>query len=309
MAQGVPDDIVRVRVPAKINLALRVGPRRDDGYHPLATIYQAVSLFDEITVHPAMPGEFSLVLDAGADDRPLDVPTGDDNLALRAARLLAGQIDDDSLGARIVLRKSIPVAAGLAGGSADAAGTLLALTELWDVDLDPDELSELAAQLGSDVPFALLGGTAVGTGRGEALVPALTRGTYHYVLAVAFGGLSTPQVYGRFDELVGQPAVPEVSRDVLHALAAADPAALAGALSNDLAVAAFDPRPDLSDTLATGLDAGALAGLVCGSGPTLLFLAADEASAVDLSNRLARSGTCAGVRRVSGPVPGARLLG
>ena len=204
---------VHVRAPAKINLALKVGRPRPDGYHPLATVYHAVSLYDDVHAEWAEPDEFELeVSGEGVEDVPLD----DNNLALRAARLLArvhgGQ---DRLGVRLTIRKSIPVAAGLAGGSADGAAALLACATLWDIDLAPEVLRHLGAELGSDVPFSLLGGTAVGGGRGEDVAPALARGSYHWVLAFGHQGLSTPAVYRRFDELnpdpvtAGGPAGPD----------------------------------------------------------------------------------------------------
>ena len=304
MVQGVPETIVRVRVPAKINLALGVGPVADDGFHPLATVFQAVSLYDELVVEPALPGRFIVDTTGGAVD------DDDDHLAVRAARALASAFGDPSLGVSISVRKAIPVGGGMAGGSADAAGALLACAELWNLDVSPDELAELGADLGSDVPFGLLGGTAVGTGRGERLAPALTRGTYHWVIAIAWGGLSTPEVYARFDELTADQTVdqPEVPPPVLTALAAGDARALGASLSNDLQAAALDLRPELAQTLAAGLELGAVGAMVSGSGPTCAFLAADESAAVDLSTALPQSTACAAVRRVTGPVPGARLV-
>ena len=216
---------VRVRVPAKINLALKVGAPRADGYHPLATVYQAVSVYDEVHAAWADPDEFEVVVSGeGADFVPLD----DSNLAVRAAKLLARRHGPhDALGASLSIKKSIPVAGGLAGGSANGAAALLACAVLWDLDVTPDELSVLAAELGSDVPFALLGGTAVGSGRGEDVAPALARGTYHWVLAFGFHGLSTAAVYRRFDELSPRAAPPTVPADLMNALRSGDPRLLA----------------------------------------------------------------------------------
>ncbi|GAA1427465.1 4-(cytidine 5'-diphospho)-2-C-methyl-D-erythritol kinase [Microlunatus lacustris] len=293
-------------MPAKINLALKVGGRRADGYHPLATVYHAVSLYDEVEAAWAEPDEFAVeVSGEGADQVPLD----DSNLALRAARLLARTYGPyDSLGVRLTIRKAIPVAAGLAGGSSNGAAALLACSVLWDLDVAPESLRELAAELGSDVPFALLGGTALGSGRGEEVVPALARGTYHWVLAFGHTGLSTPAVYGRFDQLEPDAGVPEVPDDLMNALRSGDPELLGPALSNDLQDAALDLQPRLRQVLEAGLEYGAVGAVVSGSGPTCAFLAANEATAIDLAVALSADGVCRDVRRVSGPVVGARVV-
>jgi 4-diphosphocytidyl-2-C-methyl-D-erythritol kinase len=293
-------------VPAKINLALKVGSRRRDGFHPLATVYHAVSLFDEVTVAHAEPGHFSVrVTGEGANS----VPTDDTNLALRAARLLASSFADDSAaGTRLEIDKAIPVAGGLAGGSADGAAALVACSALWRLDLTPEQLRRVAALLGSDVPFALLGGTALGSGRGEEVIPALARGTFHWVLGFAAQGLSTPAVYRRFDELNPRPAAPAVPVELMEALRAGDPVALGAALINDLQPAALDLQPRLGRTLSAGLELGAIGAIVSGSGPTIAFLARDEAGAVDLAVALSAEGLCRSIRRASGPVPGARLV-
>jgi 4-diphosphocytidyl-2-C-methyl-D-erythritol kinase len=308
MASATPPTaaLVRVRVPAKINLALRVGAPRADGYHPLATVYQAVSLYDEVQAEWADPQEFDVVVSGeGADQVPLD----DSNLAVRAARLLARRhASHDSLGASLSIKKSIPVAGGLAGGSANGAAALLACAVLWDLDVSPEELRRLAAELGSDVPFALLGGTAVGSGRGEDVAPALARGTYQWVLAFGHHGLSTAAVYRRFDELSPDAQPPVVPPDLMNALRSGDPKLLGAALSNDLQPAALDLQPRLRTVLQTGLEYGALGALVSGSGPTCAFLVESEAAALDLSVSLSAEGVCRAVRRATAPVAGARLL-
>lgn len=298
---------VRVRVPAKINLALKVGPRRADGYHPLATVYHAVSLYDEVQATWAEPEEFDVaVTGEGAADVPLD----DTNLALRAARLLARTHGShDALGASLSIRKEIPVAGGLAGGSSNGAAALLACATLWDIDIAPETLRGLAAELGSDVPFALLGGTAVGGGRGEDVAPALARGSYHWVLGFGHTGLSTPAVYRRFDELNPDPALPEVPAGVMNALRSGDPAQLGAALVNDLQAAALDLAPRLRRVLDAGLDLGAIGAVVSGSGPTCAFLVDSESAAVELSAALSAEGVCRSVRRAGGPVLGARIVG
>lgn len=268
---------VTVRAAAKINLWLGVGPAREDGYHPLATVYQAISMYDDVTVTPAE--EWSLHLAAHERIDLADVPADAGNIAWRAGELLAAH-HGLSRAAAIHVDKGIPVAGGLAGGSADAAATLLALDRLWELDTPDDDLLALAARLGSDVPFALIGGTARGDGRGEVVTPLEDRGSWWWVVVESEIGLSTPRIYAELDRLRGhdvvEPAVPGV---LLKALEAGDPHALAAALGNDLQRATLHVRPDLNEVLALGEDAGALRGLVSGSGPTCIFLCADHDSA------------------------------
>ncbi|WP_053207137.1 4-(cytidine 5'-diphospho)-2-C-methyl-D-erythritol kinase [Jiangella muralis] len=288
---------VIARVPAKINLTLSVGPVRSDGFHELATVFHAVSLYDEIS---AVHADAVSVHVTGpyAEHTPAD----ESNLAVRAARALARRARLRS-GALLRVHKDIPVAAGLAGGSADAAGALLACDRLWGLRMPESRLSAVAAGLGSDVPFSLIGGTAVGTGRGERLRPVPVGAAPHWVLATADGGLSTPEVYRRLDDLRSDRKVPApaVPGELLAALAAGDVDALAGLLHNDLQEAALALRPALRDTLRAGHEAGALAGIVSGSGPTCVFLARDAESAGALAVSLAASGTCARAVAVTGP--------
>ena len=295
---------VTVRVPAKVNLHLAVGGPRADGYHDVATVYQAVSLYDEVTATEADDVRVE-VTGAHAGGVPVDAC----NLAARAARLLAARTGS-APHVHLQLKKGIPVAGGMAGGSADAAAALLACDALWGTALSREELIDLAAELGSDVPFALVGGTAVGTGRGERLTPALTKGRFAWVLGIAEGGLSTPAVYAETDRLRAGRVLPEprVPDAVLRALRAGDAAALGPALGNDLQPAACSLRPALQRTLAVGREHGGLGCLVSGSGPTCAFLASDAAHAQDLAAALAESRTCASVARAYGPVPGAQLL-
>ncbi|MCX9191702.1 4-(cytidine 5'-diphospho)-2-C-methyl-D-erythritol kinase [Carbonactinospora thermoautotrophica] len=294
---------VTVRVPAKVNLQLSVGPERPDGYHELVTVFHAVSLFDEVTAAPS--DELRITVEGeGAAEVPLD----DGNLAMRAARLLAAEVGIDPR-AHLHIRKGIPVAGGMAGGSADAAAALVACDELWHAGLPVERLHLLAAELGSDVPFALIGGTAIGTGRGERLTPALARGRYHWVFALADKGLSTPAVYRECDRLrAGQASPPVVSEALMTALRSGDPSALGRALCNDLQPAALSLRPHLRLVLEAGEEAGALGGIVSGSGPTCAFLARDEAHALDIAVALSSSGVCRTVRCAHGPVPGARMV-
>jgi 4-diphosphocytidyl-2-C-methyl-D-erythritol kinase len=305
-----------VRVPAKLNLQLAVGPPRADGYHDLVTVFHAVSLFDEITAEPAASDGVS-VRGEGADQ----VPEDGDNLALRAvAALRAAAPPADAGGVHITIVKRIPVAAGLAGGSADAAAALVACNELWDAGLGQLELVEIAAGVGSDVAFALLGGTAVGRGRGERLTPALAPTTpYHWVLAFAEGHLSTPEVYGALDRLRAAAAErsarkrmpgtePVLDAALMSALRSGDARQLGPALSNDLQPAALSLFPALRKTLAAGLELGALGALVSGSGPTCMFLAASPDRALDLAASLSGAGVCRSVARATGPVPGAAVV-
>lgn len=280
---------VSVRVPAKINLQLAVGPLRADGFHEISTVFHALELSDVLTATPA--GSLSLRV-SGAESAGL--PADERNLAWRAAQLLAEHAGVP-VQVELAIDKRIPVAAGLAGGSADAAAALLACDRLWGLRLPAEELTALAAQLGSDVAFALLGGSAVGSGRGEQLRPVAAGASFSWVLAVADGGLTTPAVYAELDrqrghgQAVGDPGVAVAASGVLDALASGDPTRLADRLSNDLQPAALALAPYLAATLAAGRDCGALAGLVSGSGPTCAFLAADPAHARTLAQALAGS--------------------
>lgn len=308
-SEWVPTGSVTVRVPGKVNLYLEVGDRRDDGYHELTTVFHAVSLLDEVTVRNAdvlsleMSGE-------GAESLPAD----ERNLAWRAAELMAehvGRAPDVA----ISIDKSIPVAGGMAGGSADAAAVLVAMNTLWELGVPRRDLHTLAARLGSDVPFALHGGTALGTGRGEELATVLARTTFHWVLAFADGGLATPAVFSEIDRLresagPDREAPPRLDdpEPVLAALASGDAAQLAPLLGNDLQPAALSLDPGLRRTLRAGTEAGALAGIVSGSGPTCAFLCASAGQAVDVGAQLAGAGVCRTVRVASGPVQGARVV-
>ncbi|QKW27967.1 4-(cytidine 5'-diphospho)-2-C-methyl-D-erythritol kinase [Streptomyces seoulensis] len=295
---------VTVRVPAKVNVQLAVGAARPDGFHDLANVFLAVGLYDEVTVTEA---DELRVTCSGPD--AAQVPLDRTNLAARAALALAERYGRDAR-VHLHIAKDIPVAGGMAGGSADGAGALLACDALWGTGASRDELLGICAELGSDVPFSLVGGAALGTGRGERLRPLEVGGAFHWVFAVADGGLSTPAVYAEFDRLTAQADVPEpaASEDLLTALAKGDVHALAAALSNDLQPAALSLRPSLAATLAAGRAAGALAALVSGSGPTTAFLAPDAAAATEIARTLQTSGTCRTTRVAASPAPGATLL-
>jgi 4-diphosphocytidyl-2-C-methyl-D-erythritol kinase len=294
---------VTVRAPAKINLHLGVGPRRDDGFHPLVTVYQAVGLCDDVTVSPSPGWTLGVTVPDWID--PDALPVTGDNIVDRAARLLAerhGVVQH----AAVSVAKSIPVAGGMAGGSADAAAALVALDRLWELETPDDELLRLAAELGSDVPFALLGGTALGTGRGELVEPVPDPATWWWVVVPSAEGLSTPAVYARFDELTPDPDELLGADALLLALATGDPAVLAGALHNDLEAAALDLRPDLGELLERGERLGALRGIVSGSGPTCVFLTTDADHAREVAGGLVEVHEVVLVS--NGPVAGAHVV-
>ncbi|MER0246247.1 4-(cytidine 5'-diphospho)-2-C-methyl-D-erythritol kinase [Streptomyces sp. HSW2009] len=312
-------DSIAVRVPAKVNAQLAVGGRRPDGFHDLANVFFAVGLYDQVTAAPA--DELRITVEGPDADQ---VPCDRTNLAARAAELLAARHGVEPR-VHLHITKDIPVAGGMAGGSADGAGALLACDALWGTGASRAELLEICAELGSDVPFSLVGGAALGRGRGELLTPLTVGGTFHWVFAVADGGLSTPAVYGECDRLraahgAGDTTAdvpdPEPSAALLDALRTGDVTALAAALtagpdgsSNDLQAAALSLRPSLADTLHAGTAAGALAALVSGSGPTCAFLAKDAAGAEQVAEALIASGTCRTARVATGPAPGATLIG
>ncbi|MGW6241033.1 4-(cytidine 5'-diphospho)-2-C-methyl-D-erythritol kinase [Streptomyces sp. NPDC055094] len=301
---GAAGTRVRVRVPAKVNVQLAVGAARPDGFHDLANVFLAVGLYDEITVTPA--DELRITC-TGPD--AAQVPLDRTNLAARAALALAERHGIDPR-VHIHIAKDIPVAGGMAGGSADGAGALLACDTLWSLGSSRDELLSICAELGSDVPFSLIGGAALGTGRGEQLTPLEVGGSFHWVFAVADGGLSTPTVFREFDRQTEGTAVPAPSADpsLLAALRTGDATALAAALSNDLQPAALTLRPSLAGTLAAGRTAGALAALVSGSGPTTAFLTKDADTAEEVSRALLTSGTCRTTRVAPSPARGATVV-
>ncbi|MEU5238663.1 4-(cytidine 5'-diphospho)-2-C-methyl-D-erythritol kinase [Streptomyces lydicus] len=295
---------VTVRVPAKVNVQLAVGAARPDGFHDLANVFLAVGLYDEVTATPAD------TLRITAEGHDVDqIPLDRTNLAARAAELLAARHGIEPR-VHLHITKDIPVAGGMAGGSADAAGALLACDALWSTGASRDELLALCAELGSDVPFSLVGGAALGRGRGELLTPLTVGGAFHWVFAVADGGLSTPAVYREFDRLTAGTDVPAPEADprLLAALESGDATALAAVLANDLQPAALTLRPTLTATLEAGTAAGALAALVSGSGPTTAFLTKDADAAREVATALLASGTCRQVRVADSPAEGATVL-
>lgn len=292
---------VTVSAPAKINLSLGVGPVRPDGFHPLATVYQAIGLFDDVRVRPSDEPSITVYGD-GVDVTA--VPDDDTNLALRAAALLAEHHGlQESV--ELHIHKRIPVAGGLAGGSTDAAAALVACDALWGVRTPREELLALAAELGSDVPFCVVGGTAIGSGRGERVTPVMTRGSYWWVVLPATGGLSTPEVYAEFDRLTAASGAdePEIPESLLSALRAGDVEWLGATLTNDLQAAAVALRPDLAELVGRGLDASAHGAIVSGSGPTTAYLCESRQHALEVNDCFEAGGIV-----VEAPVHGARVV-
>jgi len=310
MTSPAAPKVVHARAPGKINVFLKVGSLLDDGYHDLATAFQAVSLCEDVRASAA--GDFSVGFSGGTIDAS-GLPTDGSNLAIRAARLLA-RVTGYRRGVHLEIEKNVPIAGGMGGGSADAAATLLACDALWGTDLAREELIDLAGQLGSDVPFAFTGGTAIGTGRGDQLSPALAKGQFQWVLALADFGMSTPEVYAELDQhrlrhsqdIFPAEPQPQVDAGVLQALRAGDPHMLAEVMHNDLQAPALHLEPELASVIELGEENGALAGLISGSGPTVAFLAPDLDGALEL--QIALSAARLTVVRATGPVHGARIV-
>jgi 4-diphosphocytidyl-2-C-methyl-D-erythritol kinase len=297
---------VVTRAPGKINLQLSVGPLQADGYHPVATVFQAVSLFDDVRISFADKSGISLKASGKVSDL---LPLDKNNLAFKAAELMCKKFEITD-GLEITLTKEIPIAGGMAGGSADAGATIVGIDALFGLGLNRSEMEKIGSELGADIPFTISGGTAIGTGRGDQITPVLSRGNYNWVLALSSSGLSTPAVYQECDRLREglQVAPPHISDSLMQALGAGDAVALGKALSNDLQPAACSLKPALRLILDVGMDYGALGGLVSGSGPTVAFLAENEDHALDLVVALTSSGVVGNVVRAAGPVPGARVI-
>lgn len=301
--------VVHARAPGKINVFLKVGKALEDGYHDVATAYQSVSLYEDVRAYPA--DDFSVEFGGTIDTSGL--ATDGTNLAIKAARLLARKTGYRG-GVHLEIEKHVPIAGGMGGGSADAAATLLACDALWGTELSKEDLLGLAARLGADVPFAFTGGTAIGTGRGDQLSPALAKGQFQWVLALAEFGMSTPGVYTELDrhrdrhaqDIFPAEHQPSVDPNVLQALRAGDPRMLAESLHNDLQAPALHLAPGLGRVLELGEANGALAGIISGSGPTVAFLVADSDSALEL--QVALSASRLNMVRATGPVHGARLV-
>ena len=298
---------VVARVPAKVNLQLSVGPLGSDGFHEVTTVFQAISLFDDVTVATAPEGDGIKISITGQTSS--GVPADSSNLAVKAAELMIKNYD---LPADLIikLKKEIPVAGGMAGGSADAAGVIVGLDSLFELGLSRDEMEIVGSKIGSDVPFSICGGVAIGTGRGDQITPALSKGSYNWVLALSGQGLSTPSVYQECDRLREGLSIsaPLVSEPLMQALRAGDAKALGKTLTNELQPAACSLRPALRLVLDVGIDYGALGGIVSGSGPTVAFLVSDDEHAMDLTVALSASGVVSSVVRAIGPAHGARII-
>ena len=298
---------VTARVPAKVNLQLSVGPLGSDGFHEVTTVFQAISLFDDVTVATAQKGEGIKISITGQTSG--GVPTDNSNLAVKAAQLMIKNYDlpEDLV---IKLKKEIPVAGGMAGGSADAAGVIVGLDSLFELGLSRDVMESVGSKIGSDVPFSICGGVAIGTGRGDQITPALAKGSYNWVLALSGQGLATPSVYQECDRLREGLSIapPVVSEPLMQALRAGDAKALGRALTNELQTAACSLRPALRLVLDVGVDYGALGGIISGSGPTVAFLVSDDEHAMNLTVALSSSGVVSSVVRASGPTNGARII-
>ncbi|GAA1808432.1 4-(cytidine 5'-diphospho)-2-C-methyl-D-erythritol kinase [Nesterenkonia flava] len=323
---------VTALAPGKVNLSLRVGPLRPDGYHDVATLYCAVSLYEEVTAAPREDGAITVSLsersaftgveytdETTGETLLAEVPLDEGNLAHRAAVLLrehltrTAGVDAATLpGVDLTITKNVPIAGGMGGGSADAAAALVACSALWEAGLSKEQLAELGAELGADVPFAILGGAAVGQGVGDELSPLLTRGELHLVIVPASSGLSTPQVYGTLDEMRERAEVevdePVLDQDLVRAVCTADAEMIATLMTNDLQAPAVSKLPSLEDMMDAGMIEGALQGMVSGSGPTVMFLTRDAESAAQLATGL-QERTDVWAIPVTAPAPGARLLG
>ncbi|MFB7844861.1 4-(cytidine 5'-diphospho)-2-C-methyl-D-erythritol kinase [Microbacterium sp. NPDC056052] len=317
-ADEQPVQRVHVRAPGKVNLFLGVGDLDADGYHELSTVFQAVSLYEDVIATPA--DGFTLSVSGVAD--PSTVPLDDRNLAMRAAKVLAAATGYEG-GVHLDVHKSVPVAGGMGGGSADAAAALVACNELWRTGLDHGRLHELAARLGADVPFSLMGGTAVGSGRGDVLTPALSRGRYEWVLLLDDEGLSTPAVYRAFDMVMAEDLKSDPERHAQHrrldpvqvppsffeALLSGEAFELGQSLRNQLEAGSFRLRPQLEETIAAVVGEGGgpvVGGIVSGSGPTLAFLCETAEGADGTAERLRGRGRTA--LRAHGPVRGAHVV-
>lgn len=292
---------VTARAHGKVNLHLGVGDAREDGYHELFTIFQSLSFHDDVTLTAA--DEMSLKVTGRFT---AGVPADGTNLAWRAVEAVAKQKGSPARVA-ITIDKNIPVAGGMAGGSADAAAALVAANELIDGPVLPrDALLALAADLGSDVPFVLQGGTKIGQGRGEELTDVLVRGEYSWVLVFSRQGLSTPKVFGELDRLRahGKVAPPQLEADeLLSALGEGSADAVAQHLHNDLGAAAVSLQPTLQKVMRDGEEAGALRAVISGSGPTVALLCQDAEAVADEMVALGYFALPA-----TGPVSGAHLL-
>ena len=318
---------VRASAPGKVNLTLRVGAPTPDGYHPLVTVFEALNLRETVTVRtsktPGVRVETIAYLPDGSVDEATTRAMADvdpaTHLAVRAARVLqrlaaAGPWASTAAGLSIRVDKRVPVAGGMAGGSADAAAALVACNELWELGLGDEQLQAIGRSLGADVPACLAGGIALGTGRGDHM-SVLREGDeagaeyqHHWVMLLAYEGLSTPSVFREFDRVdaAGAPALAEPTPEEVAALCG-EAEELSHCLVNDLQAPALRLRPELAETIAAATDAGALAVTLSGSGPTVAALARDAEHARTLAATLSETPTVARAIPTHGPACGARI--
>lgn len=282
--------------PAKINLFFGVGAFLKDGYHTVASLYHSLELREQVAIE--LSGKFEIDFAAGlARQGSLEVPRDKTNLVFKAAQALQAsypQVTPELIS--FLIKKAIPVAGGMAGGSADAAAALVAIDKLFALGAE-STLSEIAGGLGADIPFALWGGSAVGLGKGERLSRISTEAVFHWVVTPSTAGLSTPDVYRKLDTMriengidpttIEEPVVPQL---LLNAVRAGDHKQLARYMHNDLEIAAIELLPELKTVLLAGEEAGALRSMVSGSGPTVVHLAKDRVDAELIAQRMGRLG-------------------
>jgi 4-diphosphocytidyl-2-C-methyl-D-erythritol kinase len=288
---------ISASAPGKVNLFFAVGALGDDGYHQVVSVYQALNLREVVTVQFAESWQV-LVTGSIPVEQLAQVPTSQENLVVRAAKVLLDKFavaEDRAVNFHIF--KNVPVAGGMGGGSADAAAALLAVNELANLNLSNADLHRLGSELGADVPFSLLGGTAVGTGHGTALEQITNVKQLNWVLVTNPRGLSTPSVYRKLDEIRAaknqdptKVSTPKVPQELISALQSGNPQVIAKLLHNDLQEAAVALMPELTETMNAGLAAGALAAMVSGSGPTVALLALDKDHADSIATSLKNLG-------------------
>lgn len=306
----LPETVAIADAPGKVNLFFKVGPIKDDGFHDVASLYLAVDLRETVTAQ--ISTDYSVKVSGSLGDfQLLGVPTDESNLVVKVAKQIKAEAGTtEAINVALGIDKHVPVAGGMGGGSADAAAALVAVNELLRAGLPAERLHEIAATLGSDVPFALAGGAAIGVGKGDVLTTVDGVAPIHLVLILDDQGLSTPQVYKRLDELRAareeHTESPEINRNIIRALQNGNPFEIAELLHNDLEEAAISLRPDLKIKMTTALQHGAIRTMVSGSGPTVLALAASEVAAM----QIARSLTELGYKAIatSGPAVGTKLV-
>lgn len=297
--------------PGKINVFFQVGSLQSNGYHDVASLYQAVNLLEVVTVSESKTWEVSTTGSLSAEQLA-EIPTDERNLVVKAALALAEVAGiSNPKPMRFDIRKRIPVAGGMAGGSADAAAALIAINDSWCLGLAKERIFEVGSGLGADVPFSLLGGSAIGTGTGTDLL-SVESVQLNWVIAISPGTLSTPAVFHKLDSMrvemgedptqLREPRVP----DELLASLKIGATEVAKYMHNDLESAAIQLAPELTKTIDLGIRLGALRAMVSGSGPTIAMLCSDQEAAVRLASDLRQRGLNA--IACHGPVAGATIL-